>query len=97
MAKALYSSRAGEDWPKCETCSGLGYFPQTLIIGDGPVEVPESVATARGRKLSAVWEGEWIVERVKELKTSDLPTGGFLAAREWAANHLLRIPPEVLQ
>ena len=83
-------------WP-CAECSARGHFPQTLVVGDGPVEVPESVATARGRKLSAVWEGEWIVDRVKELKTSDLPTGGFLAAREWAANHLLRIPPEVLQ
>ena len=82
-------------WP-CAACSARGYFPQTLVVGDGPVEVPESVATARGRKLSAVWEGEWIVERVKELKTSDLPTGGFLAAREWAANHLLRVPKEVL-
>ena len=93
MAKALYSSRAKEDWPKCETCSGCGYFSQQLVVGDGPVEVPESVAKCPKHEelLLTRWHDDhWLTPVCRYCPTLVEP------AIQWAANHLLRVPKEVL-
>ena len=97
MAKALYSSRAKEDWPKCETCSGCGYFSQQLVVGDGPVEVPADVAVCVCGKplivnvLGQSWSWECVCKR-----TNRTSPAASLDVEQWAANHLLRVPKEAL-
>jgi hypothetical protein len=85
----------------CPDCSGLGYFPQTLVRHGESVSVPESVGKCRcgsifiagsteSSRLSVRCAKGGIhdpVKTVKELEIED--------AWEWAERHLLQLPPGI--
>ena len=79
-------------WP-CAACSARGYFPQTLIIGDGPVEVPAGNGQCPGESLVVYFRDD---NRWHPVCSGKKALSRHNEAEQWAANHLLRVPKEVL-
>ena len=85
--------------PACDLAGGPGYFPKTLIIGDGPVEVPEESAVCPcGARLGVTWKGVWVGYCTGRGGLAEPPaiTKAVEIAEQWAANHLILVPKEVL-